>query len=64
MNFDSKSEVVVIDAKTMSQDPVAIIEIPSRVPYGFHSVFVSEVSEVAGLINDSASMCLESDSRI
>ncbi|OIW07986.1 hypothetical protein TanjilG_20087 [Lupinus angustifolius] len=38
-----KSFVHVIDAKTMSADPVAIIELPHRVPYGFHAFFVTEV---------------------
>ncbi|XP_058072456.1 carotenoid 9,10(9',10')-cleavage dioxygenase-like [Magnolia sinica] len=37
-----KSEVNVIDAKTMSADPVAVVELPSRVPYGFHALFVTE----------------------
>ncbi|KAL2461248.1 Carotenoid 9 [Abeliophyllum distichum] len=37
-----KSAVNVIDAKTMSPDPVAIIELPKRVPYGFHAFFVTE----------------------
>ncbi|KAJ8638020.1 hypothetical protein MRB53_012287 [Persea americana] len=37
-----KSEVNVIDAKTMSADPVAIVELPHRVPFGFHAFFVSE----------------------
>ncbi|ERN11802.1 carotenoid 9,10(9',10')-cleavage dioxygenase [Amborella trichopoda] len=37
-----KSEVDVIDAKTMSPEPVAVIELPKRVPYGFHAFFVSE----------------------
>ncbi|RYQ95756.1 hypothetical protein Ahy_B08g091105 isoform B [Arachis hypogaea] len=32
----------VIDAKTMSSDPVAIVELPARVPYGFHAFFVTE----------------------
>nr|CAD71148.1 carotenoid cleavage dioxygenase [Bixa orellana] len=33
---------VCIDAKTMSADPVALVELPTRVPYGFHAFFVSE----------------------
>ncbi|CAM6085521.1 unnamed protein product [Calypogeia fissa] len=37
-----KSEVVVIDGRTMSSNPVAVIEIPSRVLYGFHSLFMTE----------------------
>ncbi|RWV87085.1 hypothetical protein GW17_00050961 [Ensete ventricosum] len=41
-----KSEVNVIDAKTMSADPVAVVELPARVPHGFHAFFVTEVSNV------------------
>ncbi|AQK52567.1 hypothetical protein ZEAMMB73_Zm00001d050468 [Zea mays] len=37
-----KSEVNVIDAKTMSADLVAVVELPNRVPYGFHAFFVTE----------------------
>ncbi|KAM7265217.1 hypothetical protein ACFE04_002900 [Oxalis oulophora] len=37
-----KSYINVIDAKTMSPDPVAVVEMPSRVPYGFHAFFVTE----------------------
>ncbi|VAI11950.1 unnamed protein product [Triticum turgidum subsp. durum] len=37
-----KSEINVIDAKTMCADPVAVVELPSRVPYGFHAFFVNE----------------------
>nr|QIS62326.1 carotenoid cleavage dioxygenase 1 [Crocus sativus] len=37
-----KSEVNVIDAKTMSAEPVAVVELPNRVPYGFHAFFVNE----------------------
>jgi carotenoid cleavage dioxygenase len=36
----SKSYLEVIDAKTMSSDPLARIHIPERVPYGFHASFV------------------------
>ena len=39
-----KSQVVILDAKTMSVDPVAVVNLPTRVPYGFHGIFVSEVS--------------------
>ncbi|CAN6906222.1 unnamed protein product [Brassica oleracea] len=38
-----KSCVNVIDAKTMSSEPVAVVELPHRVPYGFHALFVTEV---------------------
>ncbi|CAL0310311.1 unnamed protein product [Lupinus luteus] len=37
-----KSYVHVVDAKTMSADPVAVVELPHRVPYGFHAFFVTE----------------------
>nr|QPZ56427.1 carotenoid 9,10(9',10')-cleavage dioxygenase 1 [Curcuma alismatifolia] len=37
-----KSAANVIDAKTMSAEPVAVVELPHRVPYGFHAFFVTE----------------------
>ncbi|XP_050944194.1 carotenoid 9,10(9',10')-cleavage dioxygenase 1 isoform X2 [Cucumis melo] len=37
-----KSAVNVVDAKTMSSEPVAVVELPHRVPYGFHAFFVTE----------------------
>nr|QCU55172.1 carotenoid cleavage dioxygenase [Camellia fraterna] len=37
-----KSAVNVIDAKSMSADPVAVVALPHRVPYGFHALFVAE----------------------
>lgn len=33
----------MIDAKTMSPDPVATVELPTRVPFRFHAFFVTEV---------------------
>ncbi|KAL6981221.1 Dixin [Sarracenia purpurea var. burkii] len=39
---NGNSVVNVIDAKTMSADPVAVVELPHRVPYGFHAFFVTE----------------------
>nr|QCU55171.1 carotenoid cleavage dioxygenase [Camellia fraterna] len=37
-----KSAVNVIDAKSMSADPVAVVALPHRVRYGFHALFVAE----------------------
>ncbi|CAN0917397.1 Carotenoid 9,10(9',10')-cleavage dioxygenase 1 [Linum grandiflorum] len=37
-----KSSTIVIDAKTMGAEPVAVAELPSRVPQGFHALFVTE----------------------
>ncbi|GAA0167561.1 oxygenase [Lithospermum erythrorhizon] len=37
-----KSAVNVMDAKAMSDEPVAVIELPKRAPYGFHAFFVTE----------------------
>lgn len=37
-----KSVVNVIDAKTMSSDPVAVVELPRRVPFGLHHFFATE----------------------
>mmetsp|Transcript_6206 Transcript_6206/g.16027 ORF Transcript_6206/g.16027 Transcript_6206/m.16027 type:complete len:525 (+) Transcript_6206:203-1777(+) len=41
------SEMVVYDAKTMSQSPLARVKLPQRVPYGFHALFMDE-AQVAG----------------
>eukprot|EP00249_Psilotum_nudum_P015146 c25188_g1_i1 orf=415-2046(-) len=37
-----KSEVAIYDAKTMAPEPVGVVLLASRVPYGFHAIFVSE----------------------
>lgn len=36
------SELLVIDAKNFTADPIARVMIPQRVPYGFHSAWVTE----------------------
>jgi carotenoid cleavage dioxygenase len=40
--INGTSEAVIIDAKTMAADPVAVVKLPNRVPYGFHAIFMSE----------------------
>lgn len=44
LSWRRKSAMYVIDAKTMAADAVAVVELPHRVPYGFHGIFVTEVS--------------------
>lgn len=39
---EDTSELVVIDGKNFTADPVTRVIIPQRVPYGFHSVWVTE----------------------
>lgn len=34
------SRVIIVDAKKFTSEPVAIITLPSRVPYGFHGAFM------------------------
>jgi carotenoid cleavage dioxygenase-like enzyme len=36
------SELVVYDAKSMNQEPICRVPAPIRIPYGFHSSFISE----------------------
>uniref|UniRef100_A0A061RE98 carotenoid 9,10-dioxygenase n=1 Tax=Tetraselmis sp. GSL018 TaxID=582737 RepID=A0A061RE98_9CHLO len=38
----NKSDFVVFDAKTMSSEPIAKVQLPCRVPYGFHGLFMDE----------------------
>ncbi len=39
---DNKSELVIIDASNVSNDPVARIHLPTRVPVGFHGSWVAD----------------------
>ncbi|XP_076959741.1 carotenoid 9,10(9',10')-cleavage dioxygenase 1-like [Bidens hawaiensis] len=34
------SRVIIVDAKNFTREPVAVITLPSRVPYGFHGAFM------------------------
>ncbi|KAL4592249.1 hypothetical protein LXL04_005237 [Taraxacum kok-saghyz] len=38
------SRVIIVDAHKFTDEPVAIITLPSRVPYGFHGAFMSLIS--------------------
>ena len=39
---EAGSELVIYNARTMSNQPVARVPMPQRVPYGFHSTWVPE----------------------
>ena len=36
----NRSELVIVDASDVREGPVARIETPQRVPYGFHATWV------------------------
>ena len=36
------SELVIVNAKDVTSEPVARVLIPQRVPYGFHGAWISE----------------------
>ena len=38
----NKTEFVVLDASDMAKDPVARVELPQRVPYGFHGSWIPD----------------------
>ncbi len=35
------SELVIVSTQALSDPPIARIQIPQRVPYGFHGIWVS-----------------------
>ncbi|KAJ7520386.1 hypothetical protein O6H91_19G003600 [Diphasiastrum complanatum] len=37
-----KSELLIMDAKSTTLETVASVELPARVPYGFHSIFLTD----------------------
>lgn len=37
-----QSELVVFDAQNLTDEPIARVMIPQRVPYGFHAIWISE----------------------
>lgn len=41
-SLEDVSRLHVYDAKTMSQQPLATVKLPQRVPYGFHGLFLTE----------------------
>lgn len=47
----NSSDVVILNAQDFGGEPVATIELPRRVPYGFHGNWVSDVGPSEGAIN-------------
>lgn len=39
---EGRSELIVVDAREFSAEPVARVQIPARVPFGFHGIWLSE----------------------
>ena len=37
---EDRSDVVILDAENIEAEPIAIIKIPHRIPFGFHGNFV------------------------
>jgi carotenoid cleavage dioxygenase len=37
-----KSDLIILDAKAMANDPIAIIHLPTRVPAGFHGSWIAD----------------------
>ena len=37
---EGSSEVIILDAQNMDQEPVARIQLPQRVPLGFHACWI------------------------
>lgn len=40
---EGKSELVIVAAQAMSEEPIARILMPQRVPYGFHGTWIALV---------------------
>jgi carotenoid cleavage dioxygenase len=38
----SRTEFVIVDASDFDGDPVARVELPQRVPYGFHGSWIGD----------------------
>ncbi len=38
-NEEDRSDIVILDAESVADGPVATIELPDRVPFGFHATF-------------------------
>lgn len=39
---DNRSDLVILDAMNIDDEPLAIIQLPHRVPFGFHGCWVNE----------------------
>lgn len=42
-NEEARSDIVILDAESIADGPIATIELPVRVPFGFHATFASRL---------------------
>lgn len=40
-NEEARSDIVILDAESIADGPIATIELPVRVPFGFHVNFAN-----------------------
>jgi carotenoid cleavage dioxygenase len=58
------SELRIYETKTMSQDPVAVVKIPSTVPLGFHGTFVPAADITNSVTGEDDLACVPQSSAV
>ena len=42
---EDRSDIVILDAQQIDAEPLALIKIPHRIPFGFHGNFIADCKE-------------------